>query len=513
MRTLRTAIEQCQELVFVTDLAGTIQYANPACEIVTGYNTHELLESGLDRMTVEISEGKSWRFLRDHALEAGGFRGALGLTCKNGGTAELDLAMTVVCDPRTQATSLVCTALAIAIKREIPAISSRGQNLDAIGALTSGVAHDFNNLLMVIGAYAEMGLTTLSADHSARRNLQEILAAVRRASDLTRRLLTAARRRSKGQELISINWIIEDVAAMLSRIMEEDIEVRVSLGKNVGMVKADPGQIEQVLLNLAINARDAMPNGGELSIETESVQVGDDFVRTHPGTKPGEQVLLTFSDSGHGMRADQLKRVFEPYYTTKAPGKGTGLGLAIVHSIVQQSGGCICLASGPNVGTRFQIYLPVATHTGKKPAALWREQANPPRGHEAVLVVEDAEPLRRATTEFLSSLGYTVNSAANGEEALRILENNHGIDLIIADVVMPHMNGPRLTEHAVSRWPHTKILFSSGHAESVVHQKGTPALDRNFLQKPFSLNTLALQIRAILDEPVRTRAAAASAGR
>ncbi|HKW16718.1 MAG TPA: ATP-binding protein [Terriglobales bacterium] len=513
VRTLRRAIEQCQELVFVTDVGGAIQYANPACEILTGFTSSELLETRIDHLAVELPKGQAWRFLRDRALETGVFRGALGVRCKNGSVAELDLAITVVRDPHTQAASLVCTALAVAVQREISIKPARAQAMHAIDALASGVLHDFNNLLMVIGAYAEMGLPTLPAEHAARRNLQEIQAAVRRASDLTRRLLMIGRRPSRGQQLVSINWIIEDTAAMLSRILEEDIEVRVSLGKHVGMLRADPGQIEQVLLNLAVNARDAMPNGGRLLIETESVQVDEGLARKHRAIKPGEHVLLTVSDSGHGMLPDQLARIFEPYYTTKAPGKGTGLGLAIVHSIVQQSGGCISAESKPGAGTSFKIYLPIEAPLGKKAPASCREEIIVPRGDESLLIVEDAEALRQPMAEFLSSLGYRVNSAVDGEEALRLLEHNARVDLIIADVVMPRMSGPEFARQVSLRWPHTKTLFVSGHAENVALRKGVASVGKNFLQKPFPLKTLAVEVRKVLRESAPARAAAAAAGR
>ncbi|HZQ17197.1 MAG TPA: ATP-binding protein [Terriglobales bacterium] len=513
VRTLRRAIEQCQELVFVADTNGAIQYANPACEILTGYSTQELLERSLDQIAVELPEGRPWRFLRDRAIQAGVYRGGLGIRCKNGTVAELDHAITVVRDPHTHATSLVCTALGVAVQRELPAKLERPHAMDAMGALASGVAHDFNNLLMVIGAYAEMAMTNVPVEHAVRRNLQEILLAVRRASDLTRRLLMIGRRRTVGRELVSINWIIEDTAAMLSRIMEEDIELRVSLGKNVGMVRADAGQIEQVLLNLAVNARDAMPHGGQLLIETQSVQLGESFARKHPGILTGEHVLLKVSDSGHGMTPGQLTHIFDPYYTTKAPGKGTGLGLAIVHSAVQQNAGCISVESKLGAGTSFMVYLPIEAPVGKKPSASLHEEPNMPCGHEALLIVEDAEALTRPTAEYLSSLGYKVSSAVDGEDALRLLERNPEIDLILVDVVMPHMSGPAFAERVASRWPHIQILFASGHAEDVVLRKGMITLQKNFLQKPFSLKTLAVEIHNILHEPAPARAAAAAAGR
>jgi CheY-like chemotaxis protein len=255
-----------------------------------------------------------------------------------------------------------------------------------------------------------------------------------------------------------------------------------------------------------------MPHGGQFTIETESVQLDRVDAREHYGEKRGAHVLLTVSDSGQGMRADQLSRMFEPYYTTKAPGKGTGLGLAIVKSIVQQNAGYICAESELGIGTTFRIYLPLEAHTGKKFPASLREQIVVPRGEESLLIVEDSEPLRRATAQFLSSLGYKVSLAANGEDGLRLLQDNPQIDLIITDVVMPRMNGPDFAGRVAPRLQ-AKTLFTSGHAENVLLRKGIAASNGNFLPKPFSLDKLAVKIREVLDQPVPLLAIAAAAGR
>jgi CheY-like chemotaxis protein len=313
--------------------------------------------------------------------------------------------------------------------------------------------------------------------------------------------------------LVSLNWIVEEAVGMLSRLVEEDIEIRVSLSRETALVRVDAGQIEQVLLNMVANARDAMPGGGELVIETQSVSLDEDFARQHSGIAAGKHALLTVTDSGHGMRTEELPRIFEPFYTTKAHGKGTGLGLAIVQSIVQENGGVIVAASEPEVGTSFNIYLPVAAiETEKKNSGSLRQELPPPRGNEALLVVEDAEPLRQATVEFLSSLGYQVRSAANGEEALNHLQNGSGqFALVITDVVMPRMSGPEFARAVVALRCPTKILFMSGHAKDLVLNKGINSLEDNFLPKPFSLKSLAVKIREVLDELMRASAAAAGA--
>ena len=513
LRILRRAVDHCQELIFLTDADGVLQCVNPSCEVVTGYSAHELIGQQVSCIASQIPTGESWDSMRRQALQKGVFRGTGGLLCKHGGVIELDLAVTAVHDPRTQVASLAWTGIDVA-ERELKAKAEVPNKMESLGIFAGGIAHDFNNLLMVIGSYAEMGQTTLPADHPARRHMQEIMAAVRRASELTRRLLMFGHHRSAGaQELVSPNWIVEEAVGMFSRLVEEDIEIRLSLGKDVPLVRVDPGQMEQVLLNLVVNARDAMPNGGELTIETQLVKLNEDFARQHPGMAAGEHVLLTVTDSGHGMRAEELTRIFEPFYTTKSEEKGTGLGLAIVQSIVKKNGGIISASSEPGAGAAFNIYLPVAARSTEKrssdPVPL---EIPTPRGCEALLVVEDAEPVRQATVEFLSSLGYTVRSAANGEEALNHLQD-HSLQfaLVIVDIVMPKMSGPELARAIAALRSPSKVLLTSGHPQHVVLSKGLSKIDGNFLQKPFSLKSLAIKIREVLDEPVRVRAAAAGA--
>lgn len=514
LRILRRAVDHCQELIFLTDSDGVLQYVNPACEMVTGYSAGELVEKNLAWIASEVHKGDSWDSMRNAALKIGVFRGAAGLRCKHGRVVELDLAVTTVRDPRTEVACLAWTGTVIAQQHDLKAETASPHKMESLGFFAGGIAHDFNNLLMVIGSYAEMGQTTLSAEHPARRHMQEILSAVRRASELTRRLLSFGHHQGAGQELVSLNWVVEEAAGMLSRLVEEDIEIRVLLGKDVGLVRVDPGKIEQVLLNLVVNARDAMPTGGELVIETRLVKLTEDFARQHTAILPGEHVLLTVTDSGHGIPAEELARIFEPFYTTKSAGNGTGLGLAIAQSIVEENGGLISAASELGAGTSFNIYLPVAApQVHEKPSDSLQIERPSRRGNESLLVVEDAEPLRQATVEFLSSLGYQVQSAANGEEALNNLQrSSNQFALVIADIVMPRMSGPELARAIAALRSPSKILFTSGHPQHTVLSKGLRKIDGNFLQKPFSLKSLAMKIREVLDEPVLVRAAAAGAG-
>jgi two-component system cell cycle sensor histidine kinase/response regulator CckA len=514
LRILRRAVDHCQELIFLTDADGVLQYLNPSCEIVTGYTASELVDQRVGCIASQVAKGESWDSMRQEALGRGVFRGIGGLLCKNGGVVELDLAVTAVRDPRTQTASLAWTGVVVPrgdLKTKIDGL----HKMESLGVFAGGIAHDFNNLLMVIGSYAEMGQATVPVDHPARRHMQEIMAGVRRASELTRRLLMFGHHRTAGvRELVSLNWIVDETVGMLSRLVEEDIEIRVSLGKDVPLVRVDAGQIEQVLLNLVVNACDAMPNGGELVIETRSLELNDDFARQHTGVVVGQHVLLTVTDSGHGIRAEELTRIFEPFYTTKSEDKGSGLGLAIVQSIVQENGGMISASSEPREGASFNIYLPVPVLQAKeKPSDELQFESAAPHGNEAVLVVEDAGPLRQATVEFLSSLGYKVRSAANGEEALTNLqEDSSQFALVIADVIMPKMSGAALARGIAALRSPTKILLLSGHSEDTLIIKGLIKIDANFLRKPFSLKSLAIKIREVLDQPMLVRAAAAAAG-
>jgi two-component system, cell cycle sensor histidine kinase and response regulator CckA len=512
LRILRRAVDHCQELILLTDADGVLQYVNPSCEMVTGYSASELIDQKVSCIASQVPKSDSWDSMCQQALQKGVFRGTGGLLCKHGRVVELDMAVTVVRDPRTQAPTLAWTGIVIAQQHDLKAKTDAPHKMESLGIFAGGIAHDFNNLLMVIGSYAEIAQMNLLADHPARRHMLEIMAAVRRASELTRRLLMFGHHQAAGQQLVSLNWIVEEATGMLSRLVQEDIEIRVSLGKDVALVRVDPGQMEQVLLNLVVNARDAMPNGGELLIETLLVKLNENFAGLHTGIAAGEHVRLTVTDSGHGMRAEELAQIFKPFYTTKS--QGTGLGLAIVQSIIQANGGVISAASEPGAGTAFNIYLPVAARQNeKRQSDSLRFELPPPGGNEAVLVVEDAEPVRQATVEFLSALGYMVRSAANGEEALNNLQaDSTQFALVIADVVMPKMSSAELVRAIAALRSPAKILLMSGHTEDVVLSKGLSQIDGNFLQKPFSLKSLAIKIREVLDKPVLVRAAAAGTG-
>ncbi|MGQ9594580.1 MAG: MEDS domain-containing protein [Anaerolineae bacterium] len=369
--------------------------------------------------------------------------------------------------------------------------------MEAIGRLAGGVAHDFNNLLTAIGGYAHLLRESLGKDDPRRRDVEEILAATDRAASLTRQLLAFSRRQVLRLEVLNLNAVILEVEKMLRRLIGEDIALVTALAEDLGYVEADRSQIEQVILNLVVNAREAMPRGGTLTIETANVFLDDAYARQHVEVKPGPYVLLAVTDTGIGMDAKVLRHIFEPFFTTKET--GTGLGLSTVYGIVKQSGGHIWVYSEPGQGTTFKIYLPQVEKPAR-PAPQPPVITGLPHGTETVLVVEDAEAVREFAARVLRELGYTVLTATSGAEALRVAEGYDGpIHLLLTDVVMPGMNGQALQERLTERRPGLKVLYMSGYTENAIVLQGVLKPGTPYIQKPFTPRDLARRVRQVLD--------------
>lgn len=377
----------------------------------------------------------------------------------------------------------------------------QAQKMEAVGQLAGGVAHDFNNLLTVILGYSDLLLKERDPDQCAEAT-HEIRKAAERAAGLTRQLLAFSRKQVLEPKSLNLNVIVSDMKRMLQRLIGEDMAVSTQLASDLNLVHADPGQIEQVLMNLAVNARDAMPQGGELNIQTANVELGEGYAACHAEVKPGNYVMLSISDSGCGMDAATQARIFEPFFTTKEVGKGTGLGLATVYGIVRQSGGYIWPYSELGLGTTFKIYLPalVTATTDDSPTDSRRKSLS---GNETILLVEDEDGVRGMTRQTLQSLGYKVLEASDPLEAIQISETYKGtIHLLLTDVVMPHLNGRRLAELLQPERPEMEVIYISGYTNDAVIRNGILNEEVSFLQKPFSPSVLAQKIRESLQPAI-----------
>jgi len=370
--------------------------------------------------------------------------------------------------------------------------------MEAVGRLSGGIAHDFNNLLGVIIGYSQVLKRKLSSDVQMLECAEEIEKAGQRAASLTRQLLAFSRQQILTPSILQLNDLVLDMVKMLPRLLGEDITVSTSLSSDLGMVKADQSQIEQVIMNLAVNARDAMPEGGALRIETANAELDQAYSWQHAGAKPGHYVMLAVIDSGTGIDAETLTHVFEPFFTTKEVGKGTGLGLATVYGVVKQSGGYIWVDSKPGEGASFQIFLPRFTEPATETAST-TPSVETMGGTETILLVEDSEPLRKLTQSFLQSHGFQVLSAQDGEEALRLEAQHSGkIDLLLTDVVMPGMNGRVLADKLLPKQPGMRVLYISGYTDSFVARHGVLELGMVLLHKPYTEEVLISKVREVL---------------
>lgn len=401
---------------------------------------------------------------------------------------------------------VIGVALDITDRKRLADQLRQAQKMQAVGELAGGVAHDFNNLLMVVKGHAEMLIDRLPQTSPQRFNVEQIQTAADRAASLTRQLLAFSRKQVLQLRVLDLNEVVGGMIQMVSRVIDENIELAFLPGAKLGNVKADPSQIEQVVLNLVVNARDAMPNGGRLTIETSGVELDSNYTAQHAIVEfePGPFVMLTVTDTGCGMDARTQARIFEPFFTTKESGKGTGLGLATVYGVVKQSGGYIWVYSEPGHGTTFKVYLPMVTAVAEANAAEKTVSA-PSFGSETILFVEDEQSVRELVCDYLSGCGYSVLQAADGVQALEIGAMHAGaIQLLITDVVMPHLSGRELATQIASSRRNMKVLYISGYTDDSVFRHGVLEGGMEFLQKPFNLKALSQKIREILDAETAT---------
>jgi PAS domain S-box-containing protein len=383
---------------------------------------------------------------------------------------------------------------------ELEAQLRQAQKVESIGRLAGGVAHDFNNLLTSVLGFTELALGSVPPDSDAAQYLRTVLESAQRGAGLTQQLLAYARKKIVKPEVVNLNEVVMRMSHMIRRLMGESYELSLSLSPSVGMTKVDVGSFEQVLMNLAVNARDAMIGGGKLTLTTSNVVLGPEYCKAHPGTPPGRYVLLSASDTGCGMTKDVLARVFEPFFTTKGLGEGTGLGLSMCHGIVQQAGGNIAVESELGRGTTFMVYLPRVFGAQPEPAL---QSVKPPAtgGAETILVVEDETVILQVARMVLSALGYRVLTAADGVEALQLVKNTEQpIHLLVTDVVMPKLGGADLAKALTELRPGLRVLYSSGYTDNAIADHGVLEEGVNFLQKPYTASDLASRVREVLDQ-------------
>ncbi|MGA8151244.1 MAG: ATP-binding protein [Terriglobales bacterium] len=492
--------------IFRCDANGTLLSANPALVGMLGYSsTTELVDRNLATL---YADGQQWFTAADYFRSAQGFDGLIADWIRQD---HQPLTVRLYGHPIRDEDKAVLFELFAEDVTEYRALEQQlrhAQKMEAVGRLAGGIAHDFNNLLMVISGYCEFLLERIGQDPALRGPAQEIAKAANRATALTRQLLAFSRKQMLTPKVLDLNAIVTDNLRMLTRLIGEDIDLVMIPGGSLGMVKADPGQVEQVIMNLAVNARDAMPRGGKLTIETGNVSLDENYARGHAPAAPGEYVMLAVSDTGMGMDADTQTHIFEPFFTTKGP-KGTGLGLSTVYGIVKQSGGYIWVHSEPGRGTTFKVYLPRIAATEEvvwpQPPAVVTEVA---RGNETILLVEDEATVRHLTRDYLRTQGYNVLEAPDPAVALQMTIAHSGpIQLLLTDVIMPGMNGRELAQQVCSVRPETRVLYMSGYTENAIGHNGTLEPGINLLQKPFTLPSLKAKVREALDTSIPQEAA------
>ncbi len=498
----RSVVEDAPYGIYRASSTGQFLLANPALRKMLGYDSQdELLEVNL--ATDVYRDPSEHQRLNDLFLLEEGFKDTeVGWQRKDGTPITVRCSGRPVKDESGAVAYLEVFAEDVTQRRVLERQLHMAQKMEAVGRLSGGIAHDFNNLLGVIIGYSQVLKRALGSGSPLHEHAEEVEKAGQRAASLTRQLLAFSRQQVLEPTVLDINTLVSDTEKMLRRLIGEDIELSAKLDPVLGPVKADPGQVEQIIMNLAVNARDAMPQGGKLIIETANVELDEAYTRHHPGSRRGSYVMLAVNDTGTGMDAETQTHIFEPFFTTKERGKGTGLGLATVYGVVKQSGGYIWVESEVEKGSSFKIYLPRVEKTA--PATEPFSTSYEPRGgSETVLLVEDAAPLRKLACQFLAGNGYQVLTAASGEEALQAAaEHRSPIQLLLTDVVMPGMNGRALAENLGALQPGIKVLYMSGYTDSAIAGHGVLEPGTYLLHKPFTEETLLRKVREVLDANV-----------
>ena len=493
-------LESASQAILSIDRAGRIVLANPKTEEMFGYTHEELLGARIEILLPESkravhSRDRDEYFARPRTRPMGT---GLDLSGRRRDGTEFPVEVSLSFVETEEGVFGIAFVNDISERKRLEEQLLQAQKMEAVGRLAGGVAHDFNNMLTVINGYNRMILDELSPIDPLRGCAEEVLKAADRAGALTNQLLAFSRRQVMQPRIISPNATVAQTERMLRRLIGEDIELVLRLNPDVGNIKADPGHIEQAIVNLAVNSRDAMPKGGRITIETGNVHLDQDYAKTHLGVQPGDFAMIAVSDTGHGMDRETRKRLFEPFFTTKERGKGTGLGLASVYGVVKQLGGDIWVYSEVGKGTTFKLYFPRVSE-GVSEAEAGLAEADQPKATETILLVEDEQAVRDLTVRMLQRMGYTVLAAANGAEAIEISNSYPGeIAMLLTDVVMPNMSGREVADKLLPVRPRLKVLYLSGYTDDTVVHHGVLESGVEFLPKPFSREVLAKKMRDVL---------------
>jgi len=496
----RTVLEANPDPVVVCDRESWVVYFNPAFTRVFGWTLEERLGRPLERFVPEDNQAET-KVMMERLMAGESFFGLESRRYTKGGQIlPVSVSGTVYRDQDGNPVGSIINLRDITEQKQLQGQLQHAQKMEAVGTLAGGIAHDFNNLLQAVQGYAELLYRGKAKDNPDCAGLQKILNAAKRGAELTRQLLTFSRKVESRKRPLDLNYEVQEIRRLLERTVPRMIDIELHLAGDLKIVNADPVQMEQVLMNLAVNSKDAMPQGGRLFIETKNVALDAEFCKTHLGSKPGDYVMLGVSDTGHGMDSRTIAHIFEPFYTTKGPGKGTGLGLAMVYGIVKDHEGYITCHSAPAVGTTFKIYLPAVDEPAEIPEE--RERViEVKRGSERILLVDDEEFIRDVAVQLLREFGYTVLTAADGEEALETYRKEHGrIDLVILDLIMPGMGGMKCLREILKINPQGRVLVASGYSAGGPAREAIDAGARGYLGKPYDIDKMLTVIREVLDK-------------
>ena len=495
----RDLVENAHDIIYSHDLKGNYLSVNKAAERITGYTCEEALKLNMSQTLVPECADRAKEMIARKLAGENVTAYELEILAKDGRRIAIEVNSKLMYENGVPV-AVQGIARDVTERKQLEEQLRQSQKMEAIGQLAGGVAHDFNNLLTAINGYSSLALQRIDDSSSIKPYLEEVKKAGDRAANLTRQLLAFGRKQIMQPLALDLNSVVSDMNKMLRRLIGEDIALSAKLAPDLRRIKADPGQVEQVLINLVVNARDAMPTGGNLTIETANVSLDQEYASHHMGIQPGRYVMLAVSDTGSGMDEATRAHIFEPFFTTKEKGKGTGLGLSTVYGIVQQSGGSIWVYSEPNQGTSFKVYLPeLPSHASADVVESHSEEIA--SGSERILLVEDEEVVRGLTTNILEGAGYQVIAASGGAEAAELCAaRNEPIDLLLTDVVMPKTSGKEVAEQLTKMQPGLKVLFMSGYTDEAIVHHGVLDANVEFIQKPFTPAALSQKIREVLDK-------------